>query len=158
MRRLNVMIVLATVLFSATSGRAQSSQTVEQGAGAIAAELARSWNARDNDAWMACFGPLEGLIIGGGVSHTLDSMRAENVRLWKERSNESWTIDKVQVIKLDDRSAILQTTWSGRYTLATGVTWEFKSSAFMTSLVRRVGNNWRIVAHHNSASGKQVPK
>jgi len=158
MRRILGAVAVGMTFMTASPVHAQGASVVDQEVRAVAAELRRSWDTRDIDGWMACFGNPEGLVIGGGVSYTLESLREANLRIWANRTSESWTNDRVQVIALDDTTALLQITYSGRYTLQSGVTWEFKASSFSTSLVRKTGNAWKIVAHHNSGSGTQVPK
>lgn len=158
MRRVIGAVAVGMTLFTALPAQAQGLRAVDQAVGAVAAELRRAWDVRDIDAWMACFGAPEGLVIGGGVSYTLDSLRAANLRIWANRTSESWTNDRVQVIALNDTTALLQITYSGRYTLQSGVTWEVKASSFSTSLVRKIGNAWKIVAHHNSGSATQLPR
>jgi hypothetical protein len=59
---------------------------------------------------------------------------------------------------LSDTSALLQITWSGRFTRTNGQTWEYKSNSFSTWLLQKRGNAWKIVAEHGSASGTQVKK
>jgi len=161
MRRIVQVVMLGLALVAVRPAQAQKApkaKEVETAARAVAAELRRVWDARDNEAFAKCFAEPEGLFVSGGASYTVASLQAQNAKIWADRANESWKNDAVKVIVLGDDAALLQITFSGRYTLATGVTWEFASSAFTTVLIRRFGGDWKIVAYHNSGSGKQVPK
>jgi uncharacterized protein (TIGR02246 family) len=137
----------------------QNKSVIEKEVKALAQEFLRAYNARDINALMTCFGKPEGLIIIGGESMSLDTMRARHQYIWSNRKDESWVIENVEVIPMADNSALMQITFSGQHTwIPTGVTWEFKSSAFITSLVKKTDGKWKIVAHQNSAVGKQVSK
>lgn len=149
-----VLLCLALPVFA--TARAQANPDVEKGVRALAAEFVRNWKARDINAVMACHAEPEGLLIWGGTSHTLASMKARIVELWNDRTSESWQQDKVDVIVLGPNTALLQITWSGRYTLRSGAIWEFKSSSFDTCLVKKFGDRWKIVAGQNSGRGTQV--
>jgi uncharacterized protein (TIGR02246 family) len=136
---------------------AQNTQAVEQAVKAVAAEQKRAFAAHDLDACLAVYDTQPGgLLIWGGKVHTLQSMRARIQEVWSERTTETWTHDRLQVIVLSDSSALLQITWSGRYTRTNGQTWEFKSTSFSTWLLQKRGNAWKIVAEHGSGSGTQV--
>jgi hypothetical protein len=158
MKKLICTITACILLSAIISAQTINMNKVETEVKALAAELRRSWDARDLDAYMACFGKPEGLIIIGGESLSLDTLKARTSReAWNKRKDESWENTNVQVIPLTNTSALLQITYSGRFTyIPTGVTWEFKSSAFTSSLVRNINGEWKVVAHQNSASGKQV--
>lgn len=149
--------VVGLILAAPHAALAQNTQTVEAGVKEVVAELRRSWDARDINAQMAQFGPPEGLIVVGGVSHTLESLKASFLKAWTDRSDESWTNERVQVIALSDNAAVAQVTYKGRYTLtATNVTWDV--NAYSTLLMRQLGGTWKIVAYQNSGAGRQVPK
>lgn len=162
MKRLGIagaVTCLMLAMGTAPAASAQGPQEAETAVRAVAAELRRSWDARDNEAWLNCFAATpEGLFVSGGTSHTVETMRALNRRLWADRTNESWKNEAVQVIVLGDDTALLLITYTGRYTLPTGVTWEFTASSFSTSLVRKIGGAWKIVSHHNSGAGRQVTR
>jgi hypothetical protein len=83
-------------------------------------------------------------------------MKARIEVVWSDRTSESWKQDKVDVLALSDTTALLQITWSGRYTLKSGAIWEYKSTSFATYLVRKFGDSWKIVAGHESGRGTQV--
>ena len=150
----SLLVCLVVSAFAPVAARANPE--VEKGARALAAELHRSWAVRDLNAYMACFGKLEGLLVWGGTSHTLDSMKARCEVILTDRTSESWKQDKVDVLTLSNNTALLQVTWSGRYTLKSGAIWEFKSTSFATYLIRKSGSTWKIVAGHESGRGTQV--
>jgi ketosteroid isomerase-like protein len=157
MRSIIAAAVVGLVLAGPQSAKAQNGPKVEQGVKAVVAELRRSWDARDIDAQMAQFASPEGLLIVGGVSHTLESLKASFQKAWADRTNESWTNERVQVIPLSDSAAVALVTYKGRYTLtATSVTWDV--NAYSTFLMRRIGSAWKIVSYQNSGAGRQVPK
>jgi hypothetical protein len=159
MKKAICTITLLLALGSFIPAISQNKSAIEKEVKALAEEFRRAWDARDNDALMACYGKPEGLIIVGGESLSLDTMRVRNQYYWSNRKDESWANEKVNVIPLTDNSALMQITFSGRYTwIPTGAIWEFKSSAFITSLVKKTDGKWKIVAHQNSGAGKQVNK
>jgi hypothetical protein len=149
--------VVGLILAGPRPAQAQNAQKVEQGVKAVVAELRRSWDARDINAQMAQFASPEGLFVGGGVSYTLESLKASFLKAWADRTSELWTDERVQVIALSDSAALAQVTYKGRYTLtATNVTWDV--NAYSTFLIRKLGSTWKIVAYQNSGAGRQVPK
>jgi uncharacterized protein (TIGR02246 family) len=126
---------------------------------AIATEWNRAYNARNADAVAALFDdrPI-GLFVFGGAAVPKDSLKAFHERSWASRRDEAWTVDRADVVMLGDESALLTMTWSGRYTTAAGVTWEYKSSAIATVVAQRRGSTWKIVAMQNSGSGVRVQR
>ncbi|MDO8539979.1 MAG: SgcJ/EcaC family oxidoreductase [Opitutaceae bacterium] len=157
---LSVIAILSLIQFTARPVvAAQNTQAVEQAVKAVAAELRRTWNAHDADAYMALFDTQpSGLFISTGKAYSHQELRARVQEVWSGRTTDTWTNDRVQVIVLSDTSALLQITMSGRYTRTNGQEWEFKSSMFGTFLVQKRGNAWKIVAEQNSGSGTQVKK
>lgn len=152
-------LLLCAVLSVPLSALAQNRADVEKGVQDLAARYGKAWDTKDINALMDCFGPPEGLLIGGGTTYKdLDTMKARAIQLWSDRTAETWKNESVHVIVLDDNTAFMQIVLSGRYTLNSGVTWEYKSSASLTALVRRLGGKWKIVAHSNAGAGKQVGK
>lgn len=151
-----VSLLLSLSLSALVPTHARANPEVEKGVRAVAANLRRGWDARDMNTYMACFAQPEGLFVWGGSTLTLQDMKNRVEKAWDERSSDSWTNDEVEVIVIDRNSALLQITWSGRFTLKTGATWEFKGSSFGTYLVRKFGDRWKIVASHESARGTQV--
>ena len=149
-------LLLGLTLTTFVPVHAQNSPDVEKGVRALAADMKRAFDARDVTAVMANYGKPEGLHVWGGTNHTLDSIKARIETVWSDRTSESWKQDKVDVLALSNNTALLQITWSGRYTLKSGAIWEYKSTSFSTYLVRKVGNTWKIVASHESARGTQV--
>lgn len=159
MKKVFCTITLLLAIGTFQPAFSQNKSALEKEITALAQEMRRAYDVRDNDALMACYGKPEGLFIIGGESLSLDSMRARHQFYWSNRKDESWVNEKVNVIPLTSNSAFMQITFSGRYTwIPTGVTWEFKSSAFFTSLLKKIDGKWKIVASQNSAVGKQVPK
>jgi len=151
-----LLLCLIVPAFVPVQAQAQNSNDVEKGVRALAADMKRAWDARDITAVMANYGKPEGLHVWGGTNHTLDSIKARIETVWSDRTSDAWTQDKVDVLVLSNSTALLQITWSGRYTLKSGAIWEFKSTSFASYLVRKVGNAWKIVASHESARGTQV--
>lgn len=159
MKKVFCTITLLLAIGTFQSAISQNKSALEKEITAFAQKFIQAYDTRDNDALMACFGKPEGLIIVGGESLSLDTLRVRHQYYWSNRRDESWVFEKVNVIPLTDNSALMQITISGRYIwIPTGVTWEFKSSAFTTSLVRKTDGKWKIVAHQNSGVGKQVSK
>jgi ketosteroid isomerase-like protein len=151
-----LLLCLILPAFVTIQGQAQNSNDVEKGVRALAADMKRAFDARDLTAVMANYGKPEGLHVWGGTNHTLDSIKARIETVWSDRTNESWKQDKVDVLALSNNTALLQITWSGRYTLKSGAIWEYKSTSFSTYLVRKSGTTWKIVASHESGRGTQV--
>jgi uncharacterized protein (TIGR02246 family) len=159
MKKAICTITLLLALGSFIPAISQNKSAIEKEVKALAEEFLRAYNARDISALMTCFGKPEGLIIIGGESISLDTMRVRHKYYWSNRKDESWVIENVEVIPMADNSALMQITFSGRHTwIPTGETWEFKSSAFITSLVKKTDGKWKIVAHHNAGVGKQITK
>jgi hypothetical protein len=159
MKRSIYTLLLCTILSVTVSAFAQDRGDVEKGVQALAAQHRKAWDTRDINLLMDCFGPPEGLLIAGGTIYKdLDTMKGRALEIWSDRTAESWRNERVHVIVLDANTALMQIVFSGRYTRTSGVTWEYNSSASFTSLVRRFGDKWKIVAHSNAASGKQVGK
>jgi uncharacterized protein (TIGR02246 family) len=153
------IIAAFAVLLGAKPARTQNMKAVEQAVTAVATEWNRAWNAHDLDALMALFDAKPaGQFILSGTAYAPDSLRA----VWRKdiagRTNDAWTVDHARVIVLDEHSALLQITFSGHFTAASGVSWEYKSSAFVTALVQKRGDKWKITAFQNSGAGKQVAK
>lgn len=152
------LVALVTLLgVTATPLLAQNSAGVEPGVRMLADALRRTWDARDIDAYMQNFGEPEGLIVSGGTAHTLQSLRETTQRIWSDRTSDVWKNDRVDVIPLGSDAALMQITFSGRYTLRSGVTWNCPSSAVTTALVRRIAGQWKIVASQNAGSCTQTP-
>jgi uncharacterized protein (TIGR02246 family) len=159
MKKILCSIALLIAMAAFQPAISQNKSVIEKEVKALAEELRRAYDTRDNNALMACFGKPEGLFVIGGESLSLDTMRVRHQYYWSNRKDESWVNEKVNIIPLTDNSALMQITFSGRYTwIPTGVTWEFKSSAFLTSLVKKTDGKWKIVASQNSVAGKQVTK
>ena len=138
---------------------ARANPEVEKGVQALAAQHRKAWDTRDINLLMDCYGPPEGLLIGGGTIYPdLAALKERTLQIWSDRTADAWKNDRVHVVVLDANTALMQIVFSGRYTLKSGVTWEFNSSASLTTLVRRLGGKWKIVAYANAASGKQVGK
>lgn len=159
MKRIICTLLSCALLSVALAASALDRGDVEKGVQALAAQYRKGWDTRDINLLMDCFGPPEGLLIGGSVIYKdLDTMRNRALEIWSERAAESWKNDRVHVIVLDASTALMQIVYSGRYTRTSGVTWEYNSSASLTALVRRIGGKWKIVAIANAGSGKQVGK
>lgn len=154
--KIRAALLVATGLLASVA-QGQDRSAVERAVGGVAAEWNRTWNAHDAGAWAALFDRPVGLFIFGASAYPLDSIKPVAVRYMSQRSNEVWTVDKVHVVPLSDTSAFLQFTLSGRYTLASGVTWEYDGSAHVTALVHKRGAVWKIVASANSAGGRRLP-
>lgn len=153
-----VVGVLGVVLLLAMPGvaAAQREDPIAQ-VRSIAAEWNRAYNARDANAVIALFDdrPI-GLFVFGGTAYHKDSLKAFHESVWATRRDEAWTVDRADVVMLNDQTALLTMTWSGRYTTSAGIIWEFKSSAVATVIAQRRGNAWKIVAMHNAGSGVRV--
>lgn len=156
LRDFRAALLVATGLFAPVA-QAQDRSAVERAVSGLAAEWNRTWNAHDAGAWAALFDRPVGVFIFGATAYPLDSIKPVAARYMSQRSNEAWTVDKVHVVPLSDTSAFLQFTLSGRYTLASGITWEYDRSAHVTALVHKRGNAWKIVASANSAGGRRLP-
>jgi len=157
MKRLMTALVLGALLVAPQMAAAQNTQTVERELRAFAESLRQAWDSHDAGKYLDFFDPQPtGLFILGGVAYSHAALRTRAQTIMDDRTGESWTNDRVQIIVLSDTSALLQITYSGRYTLKNGQTWEFKSSAFTTSLMQKRAGVWKIVAHQNSASGTLV--
>jgi hypothetical protein len=96
--------------------------------------------------------------VYGNRAFPPDSLKALHTRSWSQRTDEQWTNDRVDVVMLNDTSALLTITQSGHYTTTAGVAWEYKASAFVTALVQKRGSAWKVVASHISSGGTQVKK
>lgn len=159
MKRFIYTLLPCVLLSVALAASALDRGNVEKGVQDLAARQRKAWDAKDIHALMDCYGPLEGLLFSGGTKiEDLDTLKARTLQTWSDRTADSWTNDRVHVIVIDANTALMQIVFSGRYTLKSGVTWEFNSSASFTSLVRRFGDKWKIVANSNTGSGKQVGK
>lgn len=116
----------------------------------------RAWNAHDADAYAALFDPAASMLILGTYYPSVDSLKAGAGQVMAARSNEHWTLDRIAVRVFNDHQALVQALFSGRYTTASGATWEFKSSGYLTMLVERRDGTWKIVAAQNHGSGTRV--
>lgn len=156
MKRLLEVVGLALLLLVPRVAMAQNQDAVTA-IRAVSAEWNRAYNVRDANAVVALFDerPI-GLFTFGGTAYVRDSLKAMHERVWAGRRDEAWTVDRADVVMLNDQTALLTMVWSGRYTTTAGTTWEFKSSAIATVIVQRRGAAWKIVAMHNSGSGTQV--
>ena len=157
MRRFTKVLALAMAVIMPTSAHAQNQKIVDA-VRAVGTEWTRAYNAHDADAVVAVFDKPVGLFIFGGTAVPFDSLKAFHQRWFGVRTNEAWTNDREDVLVFSDQSALLTVTQSGHFTNASGVTWEFKGSAFVTALVQKRGNAWKVVAAHVSSSGTQVKK
>jgi hypothetical protein len=119
-----------------------------------------SYNNRNLDALMDCFGKPEGFFINGGQTYSLDSIKVIWPRdYWGKRKEEKFWLEDVRIVNEGKNSHTIQVTYSARYIyIPTEATWEFNKSAFMTCVVNKQDGKWKIVACHWSASGKQTPK
>lgn len=136
--------------------QSQDRQAIERAVTAVTHEWARTWTARDAAGWAALHDTPAGLFVVGGSVWPFDSLRVKAEQMMAQRTNESWTIDKVHVIVLGASEALVQFTASGRFTLANGQTWVCDRSGYETALVRKRGDAWKIVAFHNSAGCRQA--